>query len=58
MKKDVHLFWAWLEENFFSIDFPTADYLTGTGNKVFIAELMPKHPIYVSLLSNEAQKSN
>ncbi len=49
-------FWAWLEENFFSIDFPTADYLTGTGNKVFIAELMPKHPIYVSLLSKEAQQ--
>ena len=48
-------FWAWLEEHFFSIDFPTADYLTGTGNKVFIAELMPKHPIYVSLLSKEAQ---
>jgi len=48
-------FWAWLEENFFSIDFPTADYLTGTGNKVFIAELMPKYPIYVSLLSKEAQ---
>lgn len=48
-------FWAWLEEHFFSIDFPTADYLTGTGNKVFIAELMPKHPIYVSLLSKQAQ---
>ncbi|MFT6734310.1 MAG: arginine N-succinyltransferase [Polaribacter sp.] len=48
-------FWQWLEEHFFSIDFPTADYLTGIGNKVFIAELMPKHPIYVSLLSKEAQ---
>ncbi len=48
-------FWAWLEEHFFSIDFPTADYLTGTGNKVFIAELMPKHPIYVSLLNKDAQ---
>ncbi len=48
-------FWQWLEEHFFSIDFPTADYLTGTGNKVFIAELMPKYPIYVSLLSKEAQ---
>jgi len=48
-------FWAWLEENFFSIDFPTADYMTGVGNKVFIAELMPKYPIYVSLLSKEAQ---
>ena len=50
-------FWQWLEEHFFSIDFPTADYLTGIGNKVFIAELMPKHPIYVSLLSKDAQAS-
>lgn len=48
-------FWAWLEEHFFSMDFPTADYLTGIGNKVFIAELMPKYPIYVNLLSKAAQ---
>lgn len=48
-------FWKWLEEHFFSVDFPTADYLTGIGNKVFIAELMPKYPIYVNLLSKEAQ---
>lgn len=48
-------FWEWLEEHFFSMDFPTADYLTGIGNKVFIAELMPKYPIYVNLLSEEAQ---
>lgn len=49
-------FWDWLEEHFFSMDFPTADYLTGIGKKVFIAELMPKYPIYVNLLSPEAQK--
>ncbi|WNC71825.1 arginine N-succinyltransferase [Thalassotalea psychrophila] len=49
-------FWQWLEEHFFSLDFPTADYLTGIGKKEFIAELMPKYPIYVSLLSKEAQK--
>ena len=48
-------FWQWLEEHFFSMDFPTADYLTGIGKKVFIAELMPKYPIYVNLLSKEAQ---
>lgn len=48
-------FWQWLEEHFFSMDFPTADYLTGIGQKVFIAELMPKYPIYVNLLSPEAQ---
>jgi arginine N-succinyltransferase len=50
-------FWEWLETNFFSVDFPTADYLTGIGNKVFIAELMPKYPIYVNLLTKEAQAS-
>ena len=49
-------FWNWLEEHFFSMDFPTADYLTGIGKKVFIAELMPKYPIYVNLLSDEAQQ--
>jgi len=49
-------FWDWLEEHFFSMDFPTADYLTGIGKKVFIAELMPKHPIYVNLLSKAAQQ--
>lgn len=48
-------FWKWLEDNFFSIDFPTADYLTGIGQKVFVAELMPKYPIYVNLLTKEAQ---
>lgn len=48
-------FWQWLQEHFFSVDFPTADYLTGIGQKVFIAELMPKYPIYVSLLSKQAQ---
>jgi len=49
-------FWNWLEEHFFSLDFPTADYLTGIGKKEFIAELMPKYPIYVSLLSKDAQQ--
>lgn len=49
-------FWEWLEDHFFSVDFPTADYLTGIGNKVFIAELMPKYPIYVNLLSKAAQQ--
>jgi len=48
-------FWEWLEKHFFSMDFPTVDYLTGIGNKVFIAELMPKYPIYVNLLSQAAQ---
>lgn len=48
-------FWQWLEEHFFSLDFPTVDYLSGIGQKVFIAELMPKYPVYVNLLSQAAQ---
>lgn len=49
-------FYRWLEEHFLSIEFTKADYLTGIGNKGFIAELMPKYPVYVNLLSKEAQK--
>lgn len=49
-------FWDWLEAHFFSMDFPTVDYLTGIGKKSFIAELMPKYPIYVYLLSKSAQE--
>ena len=48
-------FYDWLEEHFLSIEFTKADYLTGIGNKDFIAELMPKYPVYVSLLNKEAQ---
>jgi arginine N-succinyltransferase len=49
-------FWKWLQEHFFSIDFTLADYLTGIGKKGFIADLMPKLPIYINLLSKEAQE--
>lgn len=56
-EKGTSPFWQWLQDHFFSLDFPTADYLTGIGQKVFIAELMPKYPIYVKLLSEAAQKA-
>ena len=48
-------FWQWLQEHFFSIEYPQADHLVGLGDKVFISELMPKYPIYVNLLSKKAQ---
>ena len=44
------------KSTFFSIDFTMADYLTGIGKKGFIADLMPKLPIYINLLSKEAQE--
>ncbi|RBP09601.1 arginine N-succinyltransferase [Pseudocitrobacter faecalis] len=48
-------FWDALGKRFFSMDFSRADYLCGTGQKAFIAELMPKHPIYTDFLSDEAR---
>ncbi|MGM0526340.1 MAG: arginine N-succinyltransferase [Pseudomonadota bacterium] len=48
-------FWQWLQQHFFSMDFPKADYLSGVGDKTFIAELMPRFPIYTSLLSEQAR---
>lgn len=48
-------FWHWLQEHFFDMDFPRADYLSGLGKKTFIAELMPRHPVYVGLLPKAAQ---
>ncbi|WP_217540332.1 arginine N-succinyltransferase [Vibrio metschnikovii] len=49
-------FWESLGRRFFSIDFSQADHLTGIGQKAFIAELMPKHPLYVDFLSEPAQQ--
>jgi len=48
-------FWDGLGQHFFSMDFPTADHLVGSGHKSFIAELMPKHPIYVLFLPEDAR---
>ena len=49
-------FWDGLGQHFFSMEFSEADYLTGMGNKVFIAELMPKHSIYLHLLPDSARE--
>lgn len=49
-------FWEGLGRHFFSIDYGRAEHLVGMGNKAFIAELMPKHPIYAPLLSPEARE--
>jgi arginine N-succinyltransferase len=48
-------FWESLGRHFFSMDFGEADTLTGMGHKSFVAELMPKHPLYSSFLTPEAQ---
>ena len=48
-------FWEGLGRHFFAMEYSTADYLTGIGQKSFIAELMPKHPVYVNLLPPAAR---
>ncbi len=47
-------FWEALGSHFFDIDYPTADYLTQVDKK-FIADLMPKFPIYTPLLPESAR---
>jgi arginine N-succinyltransferase len=47
-------FWEAIGRHFFNIDFPDADYLSVV-SKRFIADLMPRHPIYIPLLPKEAQ---
>ena len=48
-------FWEGLGRHFFAMEYTTADYLTGIGQKSFIAELMPRHPVYVNLLPAAAR---
>ncbi len=48
-------FWQALGQHFFNMDFHRANYLTGINAKGFIADLMPRNPIYVPLLAQSAQ---
>jgi len=49
-------FWECLGRQFFRMSFPEADYLSATTDNQFILDLMPKYPIYVDLLPNEARE--
>lgn len=48
-------FWEAVGRPFFEFNFYRADVLSGLGEKEFIADLMPDHPIYVPLLPPEVQ---
>ncbi|MBK1873843.1 MULTISPECIES: arginine N-succinyltransferase [Marinobacter] len=47
--------WDALGSKFFDMEFIEADMLSGLGNKSFIAELMPKYPIYLPMLPDSAR---
>lgn len=48
------VFWEAVGRHFFKLDFAMAD-LISMKSKRFIDELMPRHPLYVSLLPKDAQ---
>ena len=51
----VSPFWEALGRHFFRMDFNEADRLSATTDNQFILDLMPKYPIYVDLLPQEAR---
>ena len=48
-------FWDSLGRRFFGMGFKDADTFNSLNGNQFIADLMPKHPVYVALLSDAAQ---
>ncbi|WP_118179829.1 arginine N-succinyltransferase [Paraburkholderia phosphatilytica] len=50
-------FWRAVGSHFYQIDFNVADYLSSHGRKSFLAELMPRFPVYVELLPDDAQRA-
>lgn len=48
-------FWDGLAGKFFGMTFPEADSFNAINGHQFIADLMPKHPIYTALLSDSAR---
>jgi len=48
-------FWESLGRHFFRMDFAQADDISSLGPKSFIAELMPRYPVYTDFLTDEAR---
>ena len=49
-------FWDNVAGRFFGMSFQEADYFNAINGNQFIADLMPKHPVYVAMLNEEAKK--
>ncbi len=49
-------FWDGVAGRFFGMGFQEADYFNAINGNQFIADLMPKHPVYVAMLDDEAKK--
>ena len=49
-------FWDNVAGRFFGMSFQEADYFNAINGNQFIADLMPKHPVYVAMLDEDARK--
>ena len=48
-------FWDGVAGRFFGMSFQEADYFNAINGNQFIADLMPKHPVYVAMLGEDAR---
>lgn len=48
-------FWQALGKKFFELPFENADHIAATKGTLFIQDLMPKYPVYIDLLPEDAQ---
>ena len=50
-------FWELVGRKFIGLDYDEVEFLNGTKDGTFIAELMPHYPLYVPLFDEEAQQA-
>ena len=50
-------FWDGVAGRFFGMSFQEADYFNAINGNQFIADLMPKHPVYVAMLNDTARSA-
>jgi arginine N-succinyltransferase len=50
-------FWDGVAGRFFGMTFQDADYFNAINGNQFIADLMPKHPVYIAMLSEDARSA-
>jgi arginine N-succinyltransferase len=50
-------FWDGVAGRFFGMSFQEADYFNAINGNQFIADLMPKHPVYVAMLGEAARSA-
>ena len=50
-------FWDGVAGRFFGMSFQDADYFNAINGNQFIADLMPKHPVYIAMLDDEARSA-